>query len=285
MRKLALSAAAVFAVVVVWVGLRLIPALGYFPPELFEQTFTPSIFVQLGIKELAFVAYLSIASILLFVFFAAFQGRLGGKRGRNGLIYGSMLGVLWSLAFLSSTEFFETSLTAEVINAVVDLIPLALAGWLAGLTLGTDRPPGSEPISSHLMAIPIIGLGFVAFHSVTILLFDDPSAALARMMFTPRGVVGFLWLTAFGVCIGAMYAVFHGCLTFKSVWANAAFFAVVVVGHSWIWFNTFFNLLYADVLLAMVSMCALDLAGVFVGVAVYEHIRSHRESAAIAATG
>ncbi len=263
----------------------MIPALGYFPPELFEQTFAPSVFVQLGIKEFAFVAYLSIASILLFVFYAAFQGRLSGKRSRNGLIYGSMLGVLWSLAFLSSTEFFETSLLAEVINAVVDLVPLALAGWLAGLTLGSDTPSESEPVSSRLMAIPIIGLGFVAFHSVTILFFDDPSVAMARMMFTPGSVVGFLWLGTFGACIGAMYVIFHSCLTFRSIWANAAFFAVVLVGHSWVWFNMFFNLLYADVLLRMLSMCALDIVGIFVGVAVYEQIRSRRESAAVAAAG
>ncbi len=285
MRKMALSAAAVLAVIVVWVGMRLIPAFGYFPPELFEQTFTPSVFVQSGIKDIVFIAYLSMAVVLLFVFFAAFQGYLGGKRGTKGLLYGSMLGVLWSLAFLSSTEFFETSLTAEIINAVVDLVPLALAGWLAGLTLGTDNPPETEPASSHLLAIPVIGLAFVVFHSVTVVLFDDPSAAMARMMFTPRGVVGYVWLASFGAWIGAMYVVFRGCLTFKSVWANAGFFAVVVVGHSWFWFNMFFNILYADVFLAMVSMCAIDIIGVFVGVAVYEQIRSHRESPAATATG
>ncbi len=285
MRRMALSAAAVLAVIVVWVGLRLIPALGYFPPVLFEQAFTPSVFVQLGIKEFVFVAYLCLAVILLFVFFAAIQGRLGGKRGTKGLAYGSMLGVLWSLAFLSSTEFFETTLTAEIINAVVDLIPLALAGWLAGVTLGTDNPAEPEPASSHLLAIPVIGLGFVIFHSVTVVLFDDPSVAQARMMFTPGSAVGYLWLASFGAWIGAMYVVFRGCLTFKSIWANAGFFAVVVVGHSWLWFNMFFNILYADVLLAMLSMCALDIIGVFVGVAVYEQIRSHRKSPAATATG
>ncbi len=285
MRRMALSAMAVLAVIVVWVGFRLIPALGYFPPVLFEQTFTPSVFVQLGIKDFVFVAYLCIAVVLLFVFFAAIQGRLGGKRGAKGLAYGSMLGVLWSLAFLSSTEFFETSLTAEIINAVVDLIPLALAGWLAGLTLGTDKPAETEPASSHLLAIPVIGLGFVIFHSVTVFIFDDPTVAQARMMFTPGSAVGDLWLASFGAWLGAMYVVFRGCLTFKSVWANAGFFAVVVVGHSWLWFNMFFNILYADVLLAMVSMWALDIVGVFVGVAVYEQIRSHRKSPAATATG
>ncbi len=279
MRRMALSIAAVLAALVVWLGLRLVPALGYFPPDLFEQTFEPSVFVQLGIKNIVFVSYLCIAVVLLFVFFAAFQGRLGGNRGTKGLVYGSMLGVLWSLAFLSATEFFETSLTAEIINAVVDLIPLALAGWLAGLTLGTDRPPETGSASSHLLAIPVIGLGFVAFHSVTVVLFDDPSAALARMMFTPRGLVGYLWLAALGTWIGAMYVVFRSCLTFRSIWANAGFFAVVIVGHSWFWFNMFFNILYADVLWAMVSMCALDLAGVFFGVAVYEKILGHHKSA------
>ena len=284
MRRMALSAAAALAAIVVWLGMRMIPALGYFPPELFEQTFAPSVFIQSGIKDLAFIVYLSIAVVLLFVFFAIIQGRLGGKRGTKGLVYGTMLGVLWSLAFLSSTEFFETSLTAEIINAVVDLAPLALAGWLAGLTLGTDKPPDAKPASSELLAIPIIGLGFVVFHSVTVVLFDDPSAAMARMMITPRGVVGYLWLASFGAWIGAIYVVFRGSLTFKSVWAKAGFFAVVVVGHSWLWFNMFFNILYADVLLAMISMCALDIVGVFVGAAIYEQIRSHRESAAATAT-
>ncbi len=285
MRKMALSAAAVLAVIVVWVGLRLIPALGYFPPALFDQTFAPSVFVQLGIKDFVFVAYLCVAVVLLFVFFAAIQRRLGGRAGANGLVYGSMLGVLWSLAFLSATEFFETSLTAEIINAVVDLVPLALAGWLAGLTLGTDKPTETEPASSHLLAIPIIGLTFVVFHSVTVLLFEDPSAAMARMMFTPNGVVGYLWLAAIGAWIGAIYVVLRGCLTFASAWANAGFFAVVVVGHSWLWFNTFFNILYADVLLAMVFMCAIDIAGVFVGAAIYEQIKSHRGSSAVPAPG
>ncbi len=285
MRRMASPVAAVVVAIVAWVGIRVIPALGYFPPELFERAFAPSDFIERGIKDIVFVAYLSMAVVLLFVFFAAFEGRLGGKRGTKGLIYGSMLGVLWSLAFLSSTEFFETSLTAEIINAVVDLLPLAFAGWLAGLTLGTDRPPEPEPASSHWLAIPVIGLGFVVLHSVTVVLFDDPSTALARMMFTPQGLVGYLWLAAFGAWIGAMYVVFRGSLTFRSVWANAGYFAVVVVGHSWFWFNMFFNILYADVLLAMVFMCALDIVGVFVGVAVYERIHRRRRSAATLVSG
>ncbi len=277
MRRMALSAAAVLAAIVLWVGLRIIPALGYFPPALFEQTFAPSVFVQRGIKDFVFVAYLCLAVVLLFVFFAVVQRRLGGIGSRNGLLYGSMLGVLWSLAFLSATEFFETSLNAEIINAVVDLVPLAFAGWLAGLTLGTDGPPETKQASSHVLAIPVIGVGFVVFHSVTVVLFDDPSAAIARMMFTPRGLVGYLWLAALGAWIGAMYVVFRGCLTLRSIWANASFFAVIVVGHSWFWFNMFFNILYADVLLPMVSMWALDIVGVFAGVAVYERIQTrHR---------
>ncbi|MDJ0712186.1 MAG: hypothetical protein QNJ14_17480 [Woeseiaceae bacterium] len=278
MRKMALSAAAVLAVIVVWVGMRLIPALGYFPPELFEQTFAPSVFIQLGIKNIVFVAYLCTAVVLFFVFFAVIQRRLGGRRGTKGLLYGSMLGVLWALAFLAATEFFDTSLTAETINAIVDLIPLALAGWLAGLTLGSDSPLDAEPASSHLIAIPIIALGFVAFHSVTVALFDNPSVALARMMFTPGGIIGYLWLAAIGAWIGAMYVAFRGCLDFKSIWANAGFFALVVVGHSWLWFNMFFNILYANVLLPMLSMWVLDILGVFVGVAVYEQIQRHHKA-------
>ena len=135
------------------------------------------------------------------------------------------------------------------------------------------------------MAVPIICVAFVAFHSVTVFLFDDRSAALARIMFTPRGVVGYLWLAAFGAWIGAMYVVFRGCLTSRSIWTNAGFFALVVVGHSWFWFNMFFNILYADVLLALVSMCALDIVGVFVGVAVYERFQRRRYFVAAHASG
>lgn len=67
MRRMAVSAAAVLAALVVWSGFRPIPALGYFPPDQFEQTFKSGVSVQLGIKNIVFFFDTPYANALLAV--------------------------------------------------------------------------------------------------------------------------------------------------------------------------------------------------------------------------
>lgn len=273
MRNLAWSAAAIIAVTVFWVSMRMTPLLAYYPPEPFEQTLSPSVFVQNGVRDFAFVSYLCGASILLFLIFARIQKRLSGKRSTKGLVYGTMLGVLWALAFLSAVEFHGTTLRAELINGIVDLPPLALAGWFAGLIWGTDGEPQATPVSRHALAVPVIAVAFLIGHSTTLLIFDDPLSVMGRMAFTPASPVGYIAIASIGAWIGLMYVVFRSAMPFKSTWANACLFSAIVFGHSWFWFNMFFNLLYADVLLPQVSMCLVGIIGVFFGVMAYEQVR------------
>ena len=57
------------------------------------------------------VVYLFVTLVLFFLFFAAIQNGLIGKRGVKGLVFGSMFGVLWALGFLLSVVFFDTFVT------------------------------------------------------------------------------------------------------------------------------------------------------------------------------
>ena len=282
MRKFAWSAAAIFAVTLFWVSMRLMsPILAYYPPEAFEQALSPSAFVQHGVSEFALVSYLCITLILLFLVFASIQKGLAGRRGTKGLVFGTMLGVLWALAFLSAVEFHGTALRAELINGIVDLPPLALAGWFAGLLWGTDGERQATPVSRHALAIPVVAIAFSAGHSATLLFVDDPLSVMGRMMFIPARPVAYIALAAIGAWIGFMYVVLRGALTFKSAWANAALFSIVIFGHSWFWFNMFFNILYADVLWWLVAMWMAGIAGVFFGVVAYEQVR-RRDVATVA---
>lgn len=168
--------------------------------------------------------------------------------------------------------FFETTLEAELINGIVDLIPLALAGWLAALIWASDTAGDIVPVPSHLLAIPVVGVVYVVVHSATLLFVDDPAGVTGRLMITPHNVSTYLFNAAVGGWAGAIYAVLRSSMPFTSVWARSGFFAAVVFGHSWLWFNMFFNILYADVLLTLLSMSLLDILGVFIGVIIYEHL-------------
>jgi len=65
----------------------------------------------------------------------------------KGLIFGSLFGVLWSLAFLSAAVFPQSSLTAELLNGLIDVIPPALAGVLAELSCWMSMLTGFPSIS------------------------------------------------------------------------------------------------------------------------------------------
>ena len=276
-RKVALSVPAILAVLCVWLGMRVMsPALAYYPPDILEQALPPSVFVRNDIETIVFISYLTVALVLLFLAFATIQHRLIGRRGIKGLVFGTVLGVLWALAFLSALEFFGTTLKAELINGVVDIIPLALGGWFAGLILGTDTEGDGAPASSHLMAIPVIGIVFVVIHSATLLLVDDPAGIPARLMFTPHTAAGYLAVAALGGWVGVMYVVLRSGMPSSSIWAQSGVFAVVVFGHSWLWFNSFFNILYSEVLVHLLTMSLIDILAVFVGVFLYEQLVRHR---------
>lgn len=279
MRKLALSIMAILGVLLLWAVIRLaFPGLTYTPPDVLAQALSPSVFVQSDSQKIVMFAYVTVALVLLFLFFTAIQNRLTGKRGLNGLFFGAALGVLWSLGFLTAVVFLESPLYVELQNGLVDLIPLALAGWLAGLILEPDRARAATPASFSLLAISVIGIAYAAIHSVTLLLFDDPTGVLARLALTPTTAGSYLMLTAIGAWAGTMYVVFRPGMPFKSVWANSGFFAAGIFGHSWVWFHMFFNILYADVLLITIGMGVVDILGIFVGVVAYEHLlrRKHR---------
>ena len=276
-RKFTYSALAILAVLIVWLGMRVMsPALAYYPPEIFVQGLPPSMFVENGIFVPVFITYLTIALVLQFLVFAALQSHLTGTPGIKGLIFGTVMGVLWAIAFMSSIEFFGTTVRAEIINGIVDIIPLALAGWFSGLIWGTEVPRDSEPASAHLLAIPIIALTFVIIHSATNLLVDDPASIPARLMFTPHSAAGFFWIAAFGAWSGVIYVVLRSSLPTSSALAHAAVFAVVVFGHTWFWFNMFFNNVFSEVLTTLLSMVLIDIAAVFVGVFAYEKLVHHR---------
>ncbi len=216
------------------------------------------------------LGYAALALVLMAVFFKVVQERWPGRGGVKGLAFGASLGVVWSFGFLTSWAFLGTTLRAELLNGVVDLIPLAVAGWLVGMAVGREVPKPEHGMSKPWLAALLVACGLVAVHALGAPLLADlvgPTSGLLLVPTTPRQIA---LLAGLGVWVGGLYAVLRAGPPFESAWARAAFFAFGVFGHSWTWFHLFFVIEFAGVLHEALLVGLIDAVGVFAGALAYE---------------
>jgi len=261
----------ILATLVGWGIFRLLfPIFDYFPPELLIRDLEPSWIITAGIRKAAGVVYLSITLILMAVFFGTIQQRWSGKRGLKGLVFGTWIGGVWSFGFLTGWAFLGTTFRAEFLNIIVDLIPLAIAGWLIGLAVGRDVPASKPGMWQPWLAVLLIAFGFVAVHTLGANLLVDRVGPSAKLLLLPTTIPQIVLLFALGAWVGGMYVILRSCLPFNKTRAQVAFFAFGVFGHCWTWFNLFFVIEFADVLPTILLLGFIGSAGVFTGALTYE---------------
>lgn len=271
------AAAAIIVTLVCWGLIRLLfPTFDYFPPESLTRDLERSWFVTAGVRKAAGMGYLTVALVLMAVFFNVVQQRWPGKRGVKGLAFGVMIGVVWSFGFLTGHVFLGTRLRAELLNIVVDLIPLAVAGWLIGLAVGSDVPRSEHRMWKPWLGILLVAFGFVAVHTLGVKLIADGVASTADLLLIPMTLPQIALLLALGVWVGIMFVLLHEGLPFDSTLARVAFFAFGVFGHSWAWFHLFFIIEFAGVLHTVLLLGFIGAVGVFVGALAYEGFADRR---------
>ncbi len=270
-RPIARAGAAIIATLIGWGLMRLlVPAFDYFPPDSLTRDLEPSWFIAAGARKAAGLGYLTVALVLMAVFFNAVQQRWPGRRGVKGLAFGASLGVVWSFGFLTGWAFLGTTLRAELLNGVVDLIPWAVAGWLMGLAVGRDVPKSEHRTPKPWLAILVVAFGLVAGHALGATLFADSVGPTSRLLLVPTTPLHFALLTGLGVWVGGMYVVLRAGPPFDSIWARVAFFAFGVFGHSWTWFHLFFVIEFAGVLHTVLLVGLMGAVGVAAGALAYE---------------
>jgi hypothetical protein len=88
----------------------------------------------------------------------------------------------------------------------------------------------------------------------------------------PRPETALQYTTLFmvGLWAGVTYVILRTGLPFDAAWANAAFFAFGVFGHSWTWFKVYLVIEFSGVLLTLLLIGFLGALGVFIGAFAYE---------------
>jgi hypothetical protein len=255
-----------------WGLIRLLfPILDYYPPKSLTSVLDRSWFVTAGIRKVAMAGYALTALIVMAALFNVAQQRWPGRGDLKGLAFGTSYGVVWAVGFLGGWAFLGTTLRAELLNGIVDLVPLAVAGWLIGLAVGRDVPPSGERTSKPWLAVLLVAIGFVAFHALGATLLADRFGPASSLLFVPTTPLQFALLTVLGMWAGGMYVVLRAGPAFETTWGRVAFFAFGVFGFCWTWFHMFIviidlaGLLHVGLLAGLVGSI-----GVFAGALVYE---------------
>jgi hypothetical protein len=246
----------------------------FVPPEGLIRDLERSMFVTTGTRMSAIAVYVAVLISMMAVFFRLVQQRWPGRRGVKGLVFGASLGIIFSFGFFTGSAFLGTTLRADLLHSLVDLIALAFAGWLIGLAIGRDVTTSAPRIWQPGLAVLLVAVGFVSVHALGAWLFAGLFTATADLLLVPTTFTQYALLAGLGLWAGVMYVMLHTGLPFNKTWARVAFFAFGVFGHSWTWFNVFFVIEFAGVLPAVLVVGLLGAVGVFAGALAYEGIAS-----------
>jgi len=247
----------------------------YVPPEGLIRNLERSVFVTTGMQMSAKTVFAAVAISMMAVFFRLVQQRLPGRRGVKGLVFGASLGIIWSFGFFTGWAFLGTTLRADFLNSVVDLIALAFAGWLIGLAIGSDVPRSEHETWKPWLAVLLVAVGFVSVHALGAWLFADLFTSTADLLLVPTTLTQVVLLAGLGMWTGVMYVMLRTGLPFNKTWARVAFFAFGVFGHSWTWFHVFFVIEFAGVLPTVLLVGLIGAAGVFAGAIIYERFKKN----------
>jgi hypothetical protein len=248
----------------------------YVPPEGLIRDLERSMFVTTGMRKSAGAVFAAVSMIMMAVFFRLVQQCWPGRRGAKGLVFGASLGIIWSFGFFTGWAFLGTTLRADVLNSVVDLIALAFAGWLIGLAVGHNVAKSTHRMWKPWLAVLLVAFGFVSVHALGARLFAGFFTATADLLLLPTTLAQISLLAGLGLWAGVMYVMLHTGLPFNKTWARVAFFAFGVFGHCWTLFHLFFVIEFAGVLPVLLVVGLLGATGVFVGALAYEGIASGR---------
>ena len=225
--------AVIILTLVGWGLIRLLfPSLDYYPPESLTRNLKRSWFVTTGVRKLAMIAYAMVALVVMAMIFNIVQQRLPGRGDFKGMAFGASFGVVWSFGFLGGWAFLGTTLSAELLNSIVDLVPLAVAGWLIGIAIGRDVPRSEHRTRKPWLATLLVAFGFVAFHTFGTKFLNDFVGSASSLLFVPNNLVQIGLLAGLSLWVGGMYAVLRAGLPFQRTWARVAFFAFGVFGFS-----------------------------------------------------
>jgi hypothetical protein len=269
--------AAIVAIVIIWARL-FHPTWDYYPPDRLVNALERSWIVTAGVRDVAFFMYIVVALGMMTLFFALLQRRWALHAGTKGLLFGMSLGIVWAFGFLTGWAFLGTTLRAETLNILIDLVGLSAGGYLVGLMVGQDLPPAPREIPKPWLAVVLVALGFVAAHCLGTVFLSDLLAETAELLLQPGSLLQYGLLLGLGVWAGQMFVMLRHTLPLRNAMVRSAFFAFGVFGHSWILFHLFFVIEFSGVFATTLLTGLMGSVGVFVGIVAYEWTAGDKRS-------
>ena len=276
-RYVRMFVAAIIVIIVVYARL-FHPTWDYFPPDSLVNSLERSWIVTAGVRDLAAFMYLVIAFGMMTLFFAFVQRRWALHAGTKGLLFGLSLGIIWAFGFLTGWAFLGTTLRAETLNILIDIVGLSAGGYLVGLMVGQDVQPAPRETPKPWLAVVLVALGFVAAHSLGTVFLSDLLADTADLLLRPASSLQYGILLGLGAWAGQMFVMLRHALPLGNAMASSAFFAFGVFGHSWILFHLFFVIEFSGVFTTTLLTGSMGSVGVFLGIVVYEWAAAEKRS-------
>jgi len=268
-RYVGMFVAAIIVIVVAYARL-FHPTWDYFPPDSLVNSLERSWIVTAGVRDLAAFMYLVIAFGMMTLFFVFVQRRWALHAGTKGLLFGMSLGIIWAFGFLTGWAFLGTTLRAETLNILIDLVGLSAGGYLVGLMFGRDLPPAPRETPEPWLAVVLVASGFVAAHTLGAVFLSDLLPETAELLLRPETLLQYGLLLGLGIWAGQMFVMLRHALPVRNAVFRSAFFAFGVFGHSWTLFHLFFVIEFSEVFVTTLLTGLIGSVGIFFGIVAYE---------------
>jgi len=238
-------------------------------PRVFTEAYPPSIFVRMDIVPVAASVIMTIIITHLLLNYMRVRRTIPVAPIFRGSIYGFMYGILWFFGFLEMVVVNNSDVFRHVSSGVRDCVSLGVFGTMSGFFFySRDKAPVADDISL-VVAVPV-SIFFALFHQAQFY-FTFPE--VNQHVSDVRGVI---WLCATGAWIGLMYYIFRP--KGKGALRRIVDFSVNLFGINWLLYNSFYRVFIDIPVSDIIIRCAFDVAGVIVGLCVYEFGRKMEKS-------
>ena len=180
----------------------------------------------LGMLAMAYGALLAV--------YLTFRRYWAGRPAQQGLVFGSLFGLIWVVGMIEGSLVLATFLKHEIIFGLCEVPPILSVGLLGGLLFRSANEDTPTPVASGLMdglytSIAIV-LSFLAGRYLSYSVINVESAFLKLPAET------FLWTLAMGMTVGVLYQ-FCGRTLPGSPLVKGLLFSFVVFGIDWMLFT------------------------------------------------
>lgn len=215
------------------------------------------------------VGYFIVTFALLLAVFVLIEERLTGTKLSKGLRYGLGMGLVWYVGLLEASSLAGTTLAAEGIMAIADVIPVIGICILLALWAGTDSPAKTVRPPAW-WSILLIALAYCLGRLLIYIVFRLESGYASRTAET------LFWTGAMGLSIGAAYKLLAGGLVPNTPREKLLWFGLAFFGLNWWIFNLFVVFVLGLSFWSLTLRAGIDVAFVLGGIVLAEAIRARK---------